>query len=313
MPQAPPNRTLGFAACALASSLWGCGFFFGKIALAEMNVGAMVFYRFLFGTVVLIPLLFTHKPRFTRRDWLILLAASFLGVPVQFLLQFYGLSLTTVSHASLMVGTMPVILAVGAAIHAHERMDRTGWLALSPSTLGAALIALSAHPHGPNQATLTGDLIVVVSLLIALFWILMNKHLMDGVSPEEKHSPIAVTSYGLLLGTVMLFAIVPPIWGLPPIHHISVKAWLALIASGVLCTATTTLLWNWGLTQVPASQAGVLLNMEPLLGSILGVVVLKETLGPTAWVGGLMILAAAVTLTTHSKTHIRKELEPVHG
>lgn len=63
-------------------------------------------------------------------------------------------------------------------------MDRTGWLSLSASTLGAALIALSA-----------------------------------------------------------------------PIHHISAKAWLALIGSGVLCTAATTLLWNWGLTQVPASQA----------------------------------------------------------
>ena len=36
------HRTLGFASCTLASALWGCGFFFGKIALAEMNVGAMV-------------------------------------------------------------------------------------------------------------------------------------------------------------------------------------------------------------------------------------------------------------------------------
>jgi len=104
------NRTLGFGACALASALWGCGFFFGKIALAEMSVGHMVLYRFLFGTVVLLPLLITHRPNLDRREWGLLFVASFLGVPVQFLLQFYGLSLTTVSHASLMVGTMPVIL-----------------------------------------------------------------------------------------------------------------------------------------------------------------------------------------------------------
>ena len=32
------RRTLGFLACALASSFWGCGFFFGKIALTEMPV-----------------------------------------------------------------------------------------------------------------------------------------------------------------------------------------------------------------------------------------------------------------------------------
>ena len=110
------NRTLGFASCALASSLWGCGFFFGKIALAEMGVGAMVLYRFLFATLVLLPLLFTHRPSFDRREWGTLLFCAFLGVPLQFLIQFSGLALTTVSHASLMVGTMPVLLAVAAVL-----------------------------------------------------------------------------------------------------------------------------------------------------------------------------------------------------
>src|ERR1700733_807284 len=121
------NRALGFTACAVASCFWGCGFFFGKIALAEMSFAHMVLYRFLFGVVLLLPLLVTHPPKLNRREWGLLLAASFLGVPVQFLLQFYALSITTVSHAALMVGTMPVILAVGATVFAHERMDRVGW------------------------------------------------------------------------------------------------------------------------------------------------------------------------------------------
>ena len=100
------RRALGFASCALAGSLWGCGFFFGKIALAEMASEYMVLYRFLFAMVVLLPLLVTHRPQLNRREWGVLLLASFLGVPLQFLIQFYALSITTVSHASLMVGTM---------------------------------------------------------------------------------------------------------------------------------------------------------------------------------------------------------------
>src|SRR3984957_10523567 len=139
------KRALGFAACAVAGSLWGCGFFFGKIALAEMDFPFMVLYRFLFAMIPLLPLLITHRPGLNRKEWGVLVAASFLGVPIQFLLQFHGLSLTTVSHASLMVGTMPVILAVGAAIFAHERVDRLGWAALVGSTVGAALIALRSR------------------------------------------------------------------------------------------------------------------------------------------------------------------------
>jgi drug/metabolite transporter (DMT)-like permease len=63
------------------------------------------------------------------------------------------------------------------------------------------------------------------------------------------------------------------------------------------------------MTQVPASQAGVLLNMEPLMGRLLGVFVLGEHLGPSAWTGGCMILAAAIILTTRSKAHVL-EVQP---
>jgi drug/metabolite transporter (DMT)-like permease len=301
------RRALGFAACAVASCFWGCGFFFGKIALAEMSFAHMVLYRFLFAMPALLPLLVTHRPGLNRREWGLLVAASFFGVPVQFLIQFYALSITTVSHAALMVGTMPVILAVGAAVFAHERMDLVGWMALAGSTCGAGLIALGAgshagNPHSKGGATLAGDLLVVVSLLIALTWILINKELM------ERHSHVVVTAYGLALGTLMLMVWVPVRYGMPPVAGVSTKAWLALAGSGVLCTATTTLLWNWGMTQVPASQAGVLLNMEPLIGSLLGVLVLGERLGPSAWAGGGLILASAIMLTTRSNTRVRERL-----
>ena len=307
MPQPIKNRALGFASCALASSLWGCGFFFGKIALVEMNVGAMVLYRFLFATLALTPLLLLHRPRFSRADWGLLLLASFLGIPLQFLIQFSGLALTTVSHASLMVGTLPVLLAVAATLFAHERMDRIGWFALTLSTLGATLIALGArHATGASGPTLGGDMLVVLSLVIALAWILINKRLM------QRHSPVTVTAYGVAAGTAMLLLVVPLLYrqpfGPPPIAAISLKAWLALAASGLLCTASTTLLWNWGLTQVPASQAGVLLNMEPLIGSLLGVFLLGESLGPSARTGGTLILAAALMITTGSRTRSREDL-----
>ncbi len=305
------SRTLGFASCALASTLWGSGFFFGKIALTQMNVGAMTLYRFLFATLALAPLLLTHRPRFSRSGWGLLLLASFLGYPLQCLIQFSGLALTTVSHASLMVGTMPVILAVGATLFAHERMDSTGWGAVALSALGATLIAVSAHgtaarhATGTNGPTLIGDLLVVLSLVIALGWILLNKRLM------QLYSSVSVTAYGIACGTAMLLVVVPLLYPQPfgpPLTAISLKVWLALAASGLLCTASATLLWNWGLTQVPASQAGVLLNMEPLVGSLLGVFLLGEGLGPSALTGGALILAAALLITTRSRTRSREQL-----
>ena len=153
-----------------------------------------------------------------------------------------------------------------------------------------------------------GGAMLQAAVLSRAFWILLNKRLMRG------HSHLTVTAYGIACGTAMLVPWVLLRHGLPPVAHVSWRAWAALAASGILCTATTTLLWNWGMTQVPASQAGVLLNIEPLMGSLLGVFVLGERLGPTAWVGGAMILTAAVTLTTRSQaeSRLRAQSETMH-
>jgi drug/metabolite transporter (DMT)-like permease len=298
------TRFLGYGACALAGTLWGTGFFFGRIALDEMSVEAMVLYRFLFACLGMLPVLVTNRVRLTRSETRTLLLAAAFGIPIQFLLQFHGLARTTVSHASLMVGAMPVLLAAAAAMFAGERLDWIGWLALCGSTVGAAMVVLggSRVTTGRETPTLAGDLLVIASLITALAWILLSKKLM------QTHSPPVVTAYTIYSGTAMLALVIFGAQALAqpvhirmdpiPVAHVSAKAWTALAISGVMCTATTTLLWNWGIHQVPASRAGVFLNIEPALGSILGVELLGENLGPYAWLGGALILAAAITLTT---------------
>jgi drug/metabolite transporter (DMT)-like permease len=296
-------RWLAYAACALAGCFWGTGFYLGKVVLAHMAVGHMVFYRFVFACLGLLPFALAHRPRFTAPEWRLLLLAALLGIPLQFLVQFYGLSITTVSHASLMVGSMPVLLGVAATLFAGERLDAIGWTALAGSTLGVALIVLGGHrAAGSGGPSLLGDLLVLAAMVFSLFWILMNQRLM------RRHSPAVVTVYGIYSGSLMMAAWVLLRNGPPPLRGIPLPVWLASAASGLFCTAGSTLLWNWGIHRVPASRAGVFLNLEPLLGSLLGVELLGDRLGPFAWLGGALILSAAITLT--SRPH-SVELGPV--
>lgn len=312
MPNPSPHNQriiwLGYGSCALAGCLWGTGFYWGRLALNEMPVEYMVLYRFAFACLGLTPVLFfsQHRTRLTSSEMRTLLISAAFGVPIQFLLQFRGLARTTVSHAALMVGSMPVMLAAAAAVFAGERLDIVGWLALFGSTAGVALIVLGGvrAPAVRGEPTLHGDLLVVASLFMSLAWILLSKKLM------QTHSPPAVTAYTILCGAAMLALWVLGPWLLsplthahiqpPPFAHLSATAWIASAMAGVLCTALTTFLWNWGIHHVPASRAGVFLNIEPALGSWLGVELLHERIGPFAWLGGALILAAAVTLTTRS-------------
>ena len=78
-----------------------------------------------------------------------------------------------------------------------------------------------------------------------------------------------------------------------PLPAMSGGVWAAVAALGLGCTAVTFWLWNWGLARVEAARAGVFANIEPVVGTALGVLILHDQLGPLSLVGGALLVAAA--------------------
>jgi drug/metabolite transporter (DMT)-like permease len=184
-------HTLPMLALATAGCIWGTGFAFGKIALSEVLVASMDLFFASRSRAPVCYLSFSlSSPLCPGVKWGWVFAASLLGVPVQHLVQFKGLSLTTVSHASLMVGTLPMLLAIAAVLFAGERLHFSAWLALPGSTSGAARIAMSSKKgSGVGQVNVRGDPLIVVSMFAAIAWILISKRLM------RRHSPVIVTAF----------------------------------------------------------------------------------------------------------------------
>jgi drug/metabolite transporter (DMT)-like permease len=295
------RHLIAASSLALAGCLWGTGFLFGKLAMQEMTVAENVAFRFLAGSLVLIPIALRNWKPYRGKELGLLLLASVIGIPLQFLIQFQGLQLTTVSHASLIVGVLPVLIAVTSAIFLHERLHGLEWGALGVSALGAVLIALSGGKGqtGP-RSSVHGDALVLVSMFAAVFMILCSKRLI------ASHGALPVTASTILLGTVFLL-----VWvelTNPLRFHFSYGPWGSAAAQGLMATAGAYLFWNWGLSHMPASKAGVFLNLEPVVGTILGVLILHERLGITGIMGGILIIAAAVYFSLHPHSAAEKSL-----
>ncbi len=290
MPSYPKSSRLAVLALATAVCFWGTGFYFGKIALAEMSVTYNVTLRFVVGALILsffLPKRGTYAPK----DFRLILLASFVGIPVQFLIQFKGLQLTTVSHASLMIGTLPVLLALSSVLFMHERLRPLEWVALGVSTCGAVLIAKSsAQSTGIAGPSVLGDVMVVVSMLAAVVMILVTKRLM------RIYNPLQLTASFIAMGTLMLVVVL--LVSQPINFHYSARAWTAVFAQGTLATAIAYVCWNWGLSHMAAARTGVFVNLEPLVGTLLGVALLHERPGPLTFVGGAMIVLSAFYLTS---------------
>ncbi|MCU1301390.1 MAG: putative 10 drug/metabolite exporter, family, superfamily [Candidatus Sulfotelmatobacter sp.] len=289
------RQILPFLFLAAAGSLWGTGFLFGKIAFYEMTVSENVAFRFLVAAVALSPVLLWRRQSFRAKDWRLLLLAALIGVPVQFLLQFKGLQLTTVSHASLIVGVLPVLLALSSAVFLNERLHGVEWGMLALSATGAVLIAFSSRNtiSGP-QPTAKGDFLVLLAMFAAVAMTLCTKRLVND------YDALHVTATMMVAGMIMLL-----IWvelTHPLRFHFSPKTWVAVVAQGLLATAAAYLFWNLGLSRIPASRAGIFLNLEPVVGTLLGVAILHEKLGKMALLGGILIVGAAVYFSRRSQS-----------
>ena len=289
----PRDTPRAFSALAAAGTIWGASFVIGKVALTELSVPHLMLYRFTLASIGFLPFLLRARPRLHRGDWAIVALAAVVGVPVQFLLQFEGLAQTTASHAALMIGTAPVLVAIAAFVVLRERLRPIAWVALGASTLGVALIvtqAGSAGVVGSAQPTLTGDLLVLASMFAAVVWILVSKQLM------VQYSPMVVSGLITITGTVVLAGWVIARDGLPP-ATLATDTWLAVGALGLVATTLSTVLWNWGLAHTDAGKAGAFINLEPVVGAILGVWLLHESLGSNALVGGALIVGGALVVS----------------
>ncbi|HET6567671.1 MAG TPA: EamA family transporter, partial [Rhodothermales bacterium] len=286
IPAAPRSDRGAFAAIALASMLWGFSFLFGKVALTELTASQVILGRFLIASLILLPQALRLLNRIPKSDVLRFILSGVLMVPVMMWTQFEGLARTSATSAALIIATIPVLMALAAVVFDRERLGAKGWIAVALSTLGAACLV---GTPGPGSAV-AGDLLVLASTLAAAGWVIFTRRLL------QRYPSIAVTALCILFGTVAMVPIT--FWrdGLPSLH-LHAGTWGALLALGVGCSALTYVLWNWGLQHVPASRAGVFVNLEPLVGALLGITVLREPLGPGTLAGGLLIIVAALLTT----------------
>jgi hypothetical protein len=170
-------RFLGYGACALAGTLWGTGFYWGRLALNEMSVEHMVLYRFLFACLGMLPVIaLRQRVRLTR--------ARCGPAAGRGLRHSHSVS-AAVSRPGADHGEPRLAdggrhagaagRGRGAVCRRAARLDRlAGPLR---STAGAAMVVLGGRPRRPRarNASLAGDLLVIASLIVALAWILLSK------------------------------------------------------------------------------------------------------------------------------------------
>ena len=270
------DRRRALMALTVAGLLWGSTVPLSKLALGWLPPGWLTAIRFAVAAAVLLTV---TRSRVRAACSPAVLAWGAAGYGGTVLLQNTGITETSVSHAALLIGTAPVLVAIIAVVWHHSVVRPVAWAGFAVSLGGVGLIAAG----GGGGANLGGDGMVLASVLLSAVFTVGQTRLLRG------RDPIAVTAVqflGAALVTAPFSALtegVPP----APAGTASLLAVVALIAGGTLLPFT---LFAFGQSRLPAEIAGAFLNIEPLVGAVAGVVVFGDPAGPAQMAGGAAIL-----------------------
>lgn len=105
----------------------------------------------------------------------------------------------------------------------------------------------------------------------------------------QKSEPALAMGYVLLFG--WLYSSIPFFWteGYREIPVIMVSGWANILFLGVLCSAAAYLFWYDALRELPASEVGVFLYVNPVVAVTLSVLFLGEPLTPSMIAGGALV------------------------
>src|SRR5580704_7506710 len=271
------NRRHAVAALTAAGLLWGTTVPLSKLALEWLAPGWLTVLRFGLAAAVLLPVARRRGQRVLDARVLLSGAAGYGGTVI---VQNAGITRTSVTHAALMIGAVPVLVAVISAVWLRSVARPVAWVGFAVSLAGVALVA----GGGGGGATPRGDALVLASLLLSATFTVAQARLLTG------RDPIAVTAVEFLGAALGSLAFTVFTEGLPgrPAGAAPVLAVVALAACGTLLPFT---LFAFGQSRVSSEVAGAFLNLEPLVGAVAGVVAFGDPAGLVQIAGGMAILA----------------------
>lgn len=273
----------------LAVIFWGISFVATKAALREVSPVALIFVRFLIGTLFLLAATRSLPPRDAWRE---LLLMGFLGVFVHQMLQAYGLTMTTAVHTGWLIGLIPVWSALLSAIVLRERIGAWKMLGIAGGFAGALLVITRGELSARILAlpSTKGDLLILLS---TINWAVYS---VVGHGTIRRIGPRRATTGAFLAGVTMLAPFFIARAGWRELPHVTAGGWLAILFLGIGCSGLGYLFWYGALERIEVSRVAALLYLEPIVTFATAVALLHEPVSGIAVAGGLLVLASVILM-----------------
>ena len=274
-----------------ANAVYGTSYVAMRFAVDDVGPLTLAFLRLAIACAILVPACVWSRrarpgaPTASARRAIFWM--GFVGFTLAMALSHWGLLWSTATNGALLIATEPIAVIVLAPLVLGEGLTSREVWGTVLALIGATVVVVNGVPG--FTVTLAphwrGDLLLILSGVCFATYSLLGRPVL------ARHPSLTVTAWSFLWGLVTTVPLAAFEWRVarPPVW--TATSGLAALYLGVVITALGYLVWNWALERVSASRAAMFLNLQPLVGTLLGVLWLDEPFTVFIGGGGALIIA----------------------
>lgn len=281
----------GFFFVILAGMMWGTsGIFVKLLSPYGVSSGVLTLFRALAGFVFLsVFLLFKDRSLF-RISLRELVLFIFLGGTMFGASAFYyaAIQVTSIATAAVLMYTSPVMVMIFSVLFLGERLNAVKVASVAAMLVGSALVSGIV---GGLDFNIVGILLALGAGVSYSAYTIMAKIAMD-----RKYRPMTTTYYSFVFMVAFALPFAGPASIPAQVGALPVWGVILLCTMGLVTAMSPYFLYSLAMKTLPAGTASALGIVEPMAGTIYGMIFFAEKMTILSAIGIVLILGSVVAL-----------------
>lgn len=282
-----PSHLKIYSLVALMTTWWSLNYIVAKYALREFPALLASGIRMVIAGLIMLAVYRWSRssrstPAWTRSEVKRLMFLGIIGVGLNQFFFVLGISMTTVSHAAIMIGLTPITVLVLAAATGMEKLRAMKLAGMFTALAGVAVLQFASSKS--DGATVLGDFLVYcASFTFAVYTVRGKRETanLDGVAVNTfAYVGSALAMLPVTLGYGVGFDFARVTW----------VAWASLLYMAVFPSVICYSIYYYALTHVPASRVSAFSYLQPLLATTMAIPLLGEHPTKSLFAGGALVL-----------------------